>query len=543
MPAKTISVGNRPLSHWIKILEGDDPDFLAELRRIYGGDKNLIAERIAAFRRIIGHFKKVFGQDAEVSIVRVPGRLNTLGMHADHRGSFINPIAIQKETLLCYKGNDDDVVEVHNTDTSYPPRTFRISAEEPQSELQGVGEWLAVTQVLADGRVSAGTNNDWVNKVKAVPVYLQRMVFSDRKLRGFKGVFGGDIPPRIGLSSSSSIVVAVMEAMLRINDLPIRDEDYAYHCGVAEWFVGTRGGFGDHAAIRFGRSGMITHMRTTPQLVIGGFVPFPEGYSIIVFHSGIEADKTGQAGRKFNEKTATYEIGEIFIRKYILENHRVIFEKIVSSRETLGEDVKKFHLADIVENLQKEEIYSLLLSLPKKAPRRKLLELLPDEKEELESQFSTHPEPLDGYHIRAVCTYGLAECRRGRILADVLGRGDICQFGTLMNISHDGDRVSNMSERLRALKDDPDVSLELHMQPGDYNCSIEEIDRMVDICLANGAIGAQISGAGCGGSMMALIEKDKKEHLIRAMRIHYYEPSGIEERYLEVFPISGAGHL
>ena len=121
--------------------------------------------------------------------------------------------------------------------------------------------------------------------------------------------------------------------------------------------------------------------------------------------------------------------------------------------------------------------------------------------------------------------------------------GNIKEFGNLMNISHDADRVSNISERLAALKEEPDTSLQLYRQPGDYNCSIEEIDRMVDIALGGGAIGAQISAAGLGGGMMALVENRKEENLVRAMREQYYEPKRIEENYLKVFPIEGAGHL
>jgi len=533
----------RSLSQWTEVLQRDDGNFLSQLKWIYGDDEALLMERKAAYLRVLERYKKVFSPGEGLRLVRVPGRLNALAMHVDHRGGFINPIAIQRESVLCYEENPDDLVEIYNVNAEYPPRTFRISAEEPAHPVMNVDKWLAVTQQLTDRRIAGGTNNDWVNKVKAVPVYLQRMVAKDRKLKGFKGVFSGDIPARIGLSSSSSIVVAVLEAMMEINKLSIDREDYAYHAGVAEWFVGTRGGFGDHAAMLYGKQGMITHMKTTPELIIDCYIPFPRGYSIVVFHSGIEADKTGAAGQKFNEKTATFEIGEIFIRKYMLEHHRDVYERIISTRAKLGRDIKKFHLEDIIENLNQQEIYKMLFSIPKTASRSELRQLLPDEKEALEKQFSTHHEPPDKYRLRAVCTYGLAECERGRILGKLLMGGKINEFGNLMNISHDGDRVSNISPRLSALKEDPDPSLELYLQPGDYNCSTEEIDAMVDIALASGATGAQVSAAGLGGSMMALVENRKEEDLIRAMRDKYYEPKKIKENYLKVFPIEGAGHL
>jgi len=65
-------------------------------------------------------------------------------------------------------------------------------------------------------------------------------------------------------------------------------------------------------------------------------------------------------------------------------------------------------------------------------------------------------------------------------------------------------------------------------------------NRMVDIALSHGALGAQICGAGMGGSMMALVETEKAERVIRAMRKEYFEPMGIKENFLAAIPVGGA---
>jgi len=74
----------------------------------------------------------------------------------------------------------------------------------------------------------------------------------------------GDIPVAAGLSSSSAVLVAVAHAAVAINDFDLEPRQFVDLCGEGEWFVGSRGGAADHAAIRFGRRGSIAHVRFFP---------------------------------------------------------------------------------------------------------------------------------------------------------------------------------------------------------------------------------------------------------------------------------------
>ena len=457
-------------------------------------------------------------------------------MHSDHRGSYINPISLNREILICYAKRNDDTVEVHNVNPYYGTRSFSIVEESPNIKITSESEWLDWTQKKTDERKGAGTNDDWSNKLKAVPVYLQTR-FPERELSGFDGVISGNIPGRAGLSSSSAVVVATMEIMtdININTITLDDKAFVRYCGIAEWYVGTRGGFGDQAAIKFGKLEMIMHMTTLPELVIDSYLPFPRGYQLIIFNSQVTADKTGGAVQKFNEKTATYEIGEIYVRRFMKEKHGDIFQRIVDSRQDL-EIEKKFHLADVIECLDQQQIYKLIQSIPERISREELLRELPEDQALLRQQFATHDEPEDDYPVRLVITYGIAECKRGRMLKDVLNQNRVDIYGQLMNVSHDGDRVSLSTPRFDPTKD-------LHEQPGDYGCSIPEIDEMVDIALGAGAVGAQISGAGMGGSMMALVKEENITAVIAAMHTGYYEPRGLEDNVIVANSIQGAGIL
>jgi len=114
-------------------------------------------------------------------------------------------------------------------------------------------------------------------------------------------------------------------------------------------------------------------------------------------------------------------------------------------------------------------------------------------------------------------------------------------FGEVINASHDGDRVSEIGPDIQQLKAAADPSLPLWRNLGDYACSIEPIDRMCRIALEAGALGAQLAGAGCGGSMMALLADAQADEVISAMTRRYYEPMGLEPRHWMVHPASGSG--
>ena len=148
-----------------------------------------------------------------------------------------------------------------------------------------------------------------------------------------------------------------------------------------------------------------------------------------------------------------------------------------------------------------------------------------EHRELLEINFATHAEPKV-YHPRGVLLYGVAEIVRSRMCVDLLQPGQVENFGRLMKISHDGDRVSRpgrdgqyelpradcSDEYLNRLiadlaSEDPQrvLQAQLFMQPGAYACSTPEIDEMVDIASAvPGVVGAQMAGAGLGGCIMIL---------------------------------------
>jgi N-acetylgalactosamine kinase len=543
--------GARTASDWLALL-GDPAGTVREvLRGIYGDDEDVLAEKTAACRLAVEAFAAAYGMDGEAIVVRSTGRVNLLGMHVDHRGGFVNPIAISDLFLVAQPRDDDRVVLTNADPARYPDDAFSIVDELPAVRIE---DWDAWTQARVQERKRAGRGGAWSDYVKAAVLYLQYLHTAadgpfDPPLRGMNILVHGLIPPAAGLSSSSGLVVAAAEACVQINRLPVSDQEIVDLCGLAEWYIGTRGGSGDHAAIVLGRRGRVTHIGSHPFSV--DWMPFPADFVIVVANSCRKAEKSAAVRDAFNQLVASYGIGFMLIRRRFPE---------LAPR--LG------HLRDVnPANLATDEagIYRILKSLPERATRDEIREMLPDDAAGLERTFGSHAEPADGYAIRSVCLFGISECARSALAPALLARGDVAAFGRMMTISHNGDRVTMAGPDGGRMPYDnavPDAMLgaliadvesgdperaeraRLWRQPGGYGASIEELDVLVDMALdRDGVVGARLIGAGLGGSIVAVVEKAQAAALIERFTCDYYVPRGLEPAARVVRPIGGAGVL
>lgn len=213
-------------------------------------------------RRAVQAFIRRFGAEREVAIVRSPGRINLLGRHIDHQGGSVNVMAINREVIAVAAPRGDDTVSLTNADDAhFTEHAFRISnlvANLNWDDWQRVIDGPRLQRLLDEAR------GDWANYAKASVLRLQEQ-FRDRQLRGMDLMVSGSIPMGAGLSSSSALVVAVAEAVTAFNRLPVSGRRLVSLCGEGEWFVGTRGGAADHAAIKLSRRGYVTRV---------GFFPF-----------------------------------------------------------------------------------------------------------------------------------------------------------------------------------------------------------------------------------------------------------------------------
>jgi N-acetylgalactosamine kinase len=517
----------------------------SELLYIYGSLPELIEERKAAYSELLRVCEGVLGSDRPILLARAPGRINMMGRHIDHQGGYCNLMSIDREVLVAAAPREDDEVHLYNVrPEEFGERAFSMA--DLLAELTW-DDWLSLVnsdKVLQMVRQSAG---DWAQYVRAAFLRLQKH-YPDIRLHGLDMVFHGTVPVAAGLSSSSAIVVATAEAIVASNGLDVRPQQFVDLCGEGEWFVGTRGGAGDHAAMKFAQRDAVINVGFLP-FVVGEATPFPNGYRLVFCNSKIKAQKASSARELFNQRVACYHLGVHIIRKLYPQ-----FAPLITHLRDISTRQLPVRLADI---------YRMLLKLPERVRREDLSAWL--EGETLQ-QIIGHDTGSDAvYPVRGVVLFGLAECERAILCPQLLRTGDMQALGRLMCISHDGDRVARHDAQWRAhpyqgLADNaylldlmadiesgvPErvTAAQLAFQPGSYGCSIPELDLMVDIALrCEGVVGAQLAGAGLGGGIMVLVREEAIPQLTQELEVRYYLPRGLVAEVLASVPIAGSGVL
>jgi N-acetylgalactosamine kinase len=542
----------RSSREWRDLLDGDSFRLLKPFRTIYGEDEGLIPLKRKALLELVSRFVSEYGECERLTLVRVPCRINLKGVHVEHRRGEVNYVTHCREVLLAARARADDRVLLRDVESQrFPAREFCIAEEMARGSQQNWLEYLDSPGVKTSVEAAKG---DWSNYVKAAVLRLQHQ-FPDRRLCGMDVVVSGDIPVSSGLSSSSAVVVSSALATRDLNGLHVDQASLVELCGEGEWYVGTRGGAGDHAAMLFGRRGQIAHLRFFPFELLE-YVPLPQDHQVVIVNSLKRAHKAGDVLNAYNATIAAYATALMLIKQ-------ILVDEMGFPRDRVTQGLK--HLGDINLNpdlFPDEVIYRMLKRMPQHMTRDELRARLPDQREALEKTFSTHDEPAAGYRSRAVAMFGLSEIARGHRCIEFLKAGDLDEFGRLMYVSHDGDRLSTggpsgarkpwdngktrvtdryLNGLLAKLKSgDPAKarSAQLMYQPGGYRCSSDELDTIVDI--AKGIRGAGLTGAGFGGCVLVLARKTAVQELLNVLDAQYYTPRGLEPAAEVCVSVAGA---
>lgn len=531
------------VSQWREILTSRPAAVRQVMVRLYGDRPDLVDRREERLAQMLGAFAAHFGNDPRVVVARAPGRVNLMGRHIDHRGGYINTIAIHNDIWIIASARDDGRLSFHNLDNRFA--AFDYDAADLVQSAQGIS-WHDYVDSEAVSNYLKSCRGAWGNY--GLGAYIRfRSQFADRVPAGLNAVYWGDVPLSVGLSSSSSVFVATAVAIARLAGQEVGAEEMINHCGEGEWFVGTRGGAGDHASMVYGKRGMISQIGFHP-IHLARRATLPPGLEIILCNSQQRAEKSRTARDRFNARVAAYEIALSLFRRRCPEWAKTIAHLRDVNPETLGAEP-----ADIYEALRK---------IPAWVSRAQVHEEMHDEAERIESWFASHDDHDGGYPLRDVLLFGIAECERSRRVLEALEVADEKLIARLFVTSHDGDRVSrvgvggrrrpwssraddaHLNSLIRATQSDgagPGNPAALHNQPGAYGCSTPEIDEVVDIAQdTTGVIGAQLVGAGLGGSIVVLARTGTAPALTESLTRNYYVPRGLEPEVHVFQPVDGA---
>jgi len=224
-------------------------------------------------KKVIQAFQKEFGSDP-VFITQSPGRVNIIGEHTDYNDGFVLPMAINYATWFALRPRQD--------------RRVIISALDKNEKLdfdldnfsKGKGSWREYITGVAWALKEAG-----------------------HKLKGWEGVFSGDVPIGAGLSSSAALELALARAFSLVSDLDWNPVQMALICQTAEnHWVGINSGIMDQMISACGKENyaLMIDCKTleTKQ------VPLPENTQIVILDT---ATRRGLVDSAYNERRAQCE--------------------------------------------------------------------------------------------------------------------------------------------------------------------------------------------------------------------------------------------
>lgn len=157
---------------------------------------------------------------------------------------------------------------------------------------------------------------------------------------------------------------------------------------------------------------------------------------------------------------------------------------------------KRRGLADSKYNERRSECETAVEILSKTKPIPNLSRLSLDE-------FESLAEKIENEDVRRRAKHVISENDRTLRAIDALNKGDIEEFGRLMNQSHD------------SLRDD-------------YEVTGKELDTLVDEARKiPGTVGSRMTGAGFGGCTVSLVKEDAIEDFIREVGKNYEAQTGL----------------
>jgi N-acetylgalactosamine kinase len=438
---------------------------------------------------VLAHeLRALCGADARIVAVRAPGRVNLIGEHTDYSGLPVLPVAIDRSTIIVAAPSPAREIVLRNAAPAFAPRAFALEKSIP-----------------------AYPAGDWANYVKAAAQGVIDHFSAHRagaaKFRGATMFIDGRVPPAAGLSSSSALTVAAALAFMAINALELPPLECAAMTARSERYVGTMGGGMDQAAAIFGQRDHALFIEFDPLRVRA--VKMPSEAALVVADSCEIADKSGGVRAEYNRRVVECALAaRILAHELGLGGVRILGD-VVRARAN-------WNAAELIAILERAAPPRLA---PDLADAARILEA---DRDALEHDLpgggalGVKLDPAMPLQILRRARHVLSETERVISAAAMLEAGRLEAMGALMNASH-----ASLAE--------------------DFECSTPRLDRIVSAARSGGALGARLTGAGFGGSIVALCRAPDTGRVIAALDREYYAPLGIDPRGKRAVLHAGAG--
>ncbi|CAG8528998.1 19495_t:CDS:2, partial [Gigaspora rosea] len=318
---------------------------------------------------------------------------------------------------------------------------------------------------------------------------------------GMDCLVDGIVPIGAGLSSSSSFVCCAALATSHANNAKLTKKQITEISIECERFAGMNSGGMDQTASIFSQFGHALYVEFLPTLNATP-TKLPTTNSPITFvvaNSLVKADKVITAPIHYNlrvveTKLAAYHLGQLLFGEGC-ENLKHLCDLYSKSTKVTIDNLEK--LSDYVDQVYKKNQNGYTLE--------ELSIMLKLSSTEIYDKFiAKFPVRAERFHLYKRSKHVFEESCRVlkfyKVCTSDSNMDDIKVFeslGNLMNQSHQSCK-------------------EL------FDCSCDELNDLVKICLDGGAFGSRLTGAGWGGCTVSLISEDNVEKFIQHVVTNYY---------------------
>ncbi|MBN2093738.1 galactokinase [candidate division KSB1 bacterium] len=431
------------------------------------------AEQLLRYQELIQSHKSHTG-DVPMAILRAPGRIEVLGGHTDYNGCPVIAMAIDRDILGAVSPRTDSKICVQNVKPQFLAREFAIAKQIPPYP---TGDWGNYIKAAIEGIIA-----DLIEKSQTI-----------ENLTGFNLTISGNIPDGAGLSSSSALVVLSAIVFQYINSLQYDKLALAQLLAKAEKYVGTQGGGMDQTISLVGEFNKALKIDFNPYST--QLIHLPDKFNILVAHSLVHAPKTQSAMDKYNRRAIECRLALAVIKKVLEQKlKRSLSIKLIGDLTPEKTGIPTDQLFNLASGSLTEKIYyykslSQILEIPIPEVQKRYC---------LRRDLTVFPEPADGFQLYNRFYHIFTEWHRVINARAVLERGNLIEFGKIMNQSHQSARDY-------------------------YELSTPEVNFLADLSLKYGALGCRLTGAGFGGCIISLVAPDLTESFISGIEKEYYK--------------------
>ncbi|XP_063986115.1 N-acetylgalactosamine kinase [Diachasmimorpha longicaudata] len=407
-------------------------------------------------KKLASHFESHHGEKPEF-FIRVPGRVNLIGEHIDYSGYAVCPMAIEQDMLVAVGRRKENGISITNIDSKYENVDIDLSPASFRELLKkdDIKWYKYFVCGLTEG--------------------IELVAKSGQEhISGLNASIWGTIPPAAGLSSSSALVCSGVLAITHADKLHLARDVLATQSAKAERLIGTEGGGMDHAIAFLAQKGTAKLIEFNPLRAIDVTLPWD---AVFVIADSMKRHNKA-AFNNYNTRVVECKLAAKIIAKKYGASWRDI-EILSDVQRILGKTLKE--MADIASQALSDCDVS------------EICRILEVSTTELSALVKIDVNDMRTFHLRKRAQHVFEEAARVIEFQDVCsleGSNQIQRLGELMIASH------------RSLRDL-------------FDCSITEVNHLVDMALESGAAGARLTGAGWGGCVIALTTKDEADEFVK----------------------------